>query len=564
MPSRSLWLSLGVLSACLALLVGCKKVQPTEKSNDGADPAPVAPVDTGATSGAVSSDYVLFAHLNAKAIREGAVFTDLKQAFAKEGATGLWDLIEAEESRDLGFRPTDLDSATICVTDVPPRELPRFVLILVSSKPFDKTATLRLGAKAKPDARGFYTLHDWHVHFPDDKTVAMFHPDLTQQYLDGYVKDRTGWPFTPGLTKATAGHTAFAILNVQKLPLQELRPKATDELGTLLAGRTVTLTADLKGKELSVSGRATFPDADTAGKAKDKVRRFVGMVADEVGTYAKLSPYRSQDMIALDAFKPIIKGAQAAIQDTKVEATGTDVTLAGGYKAGFDIAKLIADVMKQSREAGPRVSALNNLRQCALALNGYSDTNNGVLPISGSGPKGVPVKNATEKPLLSWRVAILPFIEQGALYKEFKLDEPWDSEHNKKLIAKMPKTYAPQKPGKLGYTHVQMVVGPRAMQPGASIRKISDGTSNTIALVEAAEPVIWTKPDDVMFPDKELPKDFRKKFGGLFPGGFNVALWDGSGRFIPDTMSDRTLALAIDPADGQKLPPEWADTAPQN
>jgi len=75
--------------------------------------------------------------------------------------------------------------------------------------------------------------------------------------------------------------------------------------------------------------------------------------------------------------------------------------------------------------------------------------------------------------------------------------------------------------------------------------------------VEAAEPVIWTRPADVMFPDKELPKDFRKKFGGLFPGGFTVALWDGSVGFVPDTVSDRTLSFALDPADGQVLGSDW-------
>ena len=60
-----------------------------------------------------------------------------------------------------------------------------------------------------------------------------------------------------------------------------------------------------------------------------------------------------------------------------------------------------------------------------------------------------------------------------------------------------------------------------------------------------------------MLPGKELPKDFRKKFGGQFPGGFNVLLWDGSVRFIPDTVSDRTLGLVLDPKDGNVIPSDW-------
>ena len=71
------------------------------------------------------------------------------------------------------------------------------------------------------------------------------------------------------------------------------------------------------------------------------------------------------------------------------------------------------------------------------------------------------VRSTDGTPLLSWRVAILPFIEQDALYKEFKLDEPWDSEHNKKLIAKMPKLYGPARgQAKEGETFYQRFSGP--------------------------------------------------------------------------------------------------------
>ena len=50
--------------------------------------------------------------------------------------------------------------------------------------------------------------------------------------------------------------------------------------------------------------------------------------------------------------------------------------------------------------------------------------------------------DGADKPLLSWRVAILPFLEQQPLYEQFHLDEPWDSPHNKTLIEQMPQVYA--------------------------------------------------------------------------------------------------------------------------
>jgi hypothetical protein len=81
--------------------------------------------------------------------------------------------------------------------------------------------------------------------------------------------------------------------------------------------------------------------------------------------------------------------------------------------------------------------------------------------------------------------------------------------------------------------------------------------SNTIAVAEAAEPVIWTKPDDIMLPGKDLPKDLKKKFGGLEPGGFFVMTWDGAVRFVRETISDQTLSAAINPRDGQVLGKDW-------
>jgi prepilin-type processing-associated H-X9-DG protein len=60
-----------------------------------------------------------------------------------------------------------------------------------------------------------------------------------------------------------------------------------------------------------------------------------------------------------------------------------------------------------------------------------------------------------------------------------------------------------------------------------------------------------------VMPGKEFPKDFRKKFGGQFPGGFNALMWDGSVRFIPDSVSDRTLAAALSFNGGEILGPDW-------
>ena len=204
----------------------------------------------------------------------------------------------------------------------------------------------------------------------------------------------------------------------------------------------------------------------------------------------------------------------------------------------------------RTTEAHRAVSS-NNLKQIALAMHNYHDAMNG-FPAAA-------ITDKNGKALLSWRVAILPYVEEAALYKQFKLDEPWDSNHNKTLIARMPKLYAPPmtgKPRKANTTYYQVFTGTDAMfskKAGRRIQTITDGTSNTAMVVEAGEPVIWSKPDDVEYDAKKaLPK-----LGGLFKEGFHVALGDGSTRFIGRKAKPAAIRALITPSGGEVL--SWDD-----
>lgn len=547
-----------LLLASLSALPACKKKKNAEPDNPNPAPPGMGPMPTPDASPAGSSDYLLFTHLNAKSIRDSDLFADIKQAVTKVGGPDTWNKVEGDAVKEIGFKPSDLDSVTVVIPEVPPRGEPKVIAILTSSKAIDKANAAELRGQ-KPDARGFYKAkrNDVLLHFPDDKTLVFLHPDLAQKYLEGYAKDRSAWPMTPELSKASGGHTLFVAANITKVPREVLNGPGAQQFQALAAAQAVTLTADLKGKDISLGARATFPDAAAAGKAKDTVQQFLGMASAAVEQFMN-----GKELASTSSLKPVVQAAHRTLKTAKLDVSGSDVTLAAIYKADFDIATAVAEAVQQVQVAAARMKAQNNLRQIGLALHNYESAN-GRLPIHAIGAKGMPLGNDKDKPLLSWRVAILPYIEQDELYKQFKLNEPWDSPNNKKLIEKMPNVFAPvAKPGKAGYTHLQMVVGPSAMQPGARLTSIIDGTSNTIAVVEAAEPVIWTKPDDVVVPGKDMPKDFKKKFGGQFPGGFNVAMWDGSVRFVPDSVSERTLWSAITPAGGEVLGPDWDGGAP--
>jgi hypothetical protein len=214
------------------------------------------------------------------------------------------------------------------------------------------------------------------------------------------------------------------------------------------------------------------------------------------------------------------------------------------------IDKVVTPAVSQVQQAAARARSANNLKQIALAMHNYHDTFKS-LPAPAS-------FDAQKKPLLSWRVHILPFIEHDALYREFKLDEPWDSEHNKKLIARMPAVYNSPLSKKLpaGKTVYLGAAGPDMIfegPKGMSLLKITDGTSNTIMVVEANDDhaVTWTKPDDFR-PDRKNPvgplvrKDMK---------GFHTAFADGSVRFMPPTI-DADLFWALLTATGGEVIPQ--------
>ncbi|HMF16061.1 MAG TPA: DUF1559 domain-containing protein [Gemmataceae bacterium] len=215
-------------------------------------------------------------------------------------------------------------------------------------------------------------------------------------------------------------------------------------------------------------------------------------------------------------------------------------------------AKIMVPLVAKVRNSAQRAQDANNLKQMALAMHNYLDVYK-TFPAQFSSDK-------QGKPLLSWRVHILPFVEQEQLYRQFKLDQPWDCEHNKKLIPMMPAIYKSpfQKNVAKGKTTYLVPVGKDTIFPGAkgiSIRDIPDGTSNTILVVEVNDEhaVTWTKPDDFK-TDAKKPMAILVRPGAK---GFNVAMADGSVRYVSRTISMETLRAAFTRNGGEVFGPDW-------
>jgi hypothetical protein len=185
------------------------------------------------------------------------------------------------------------------------------------------------------------------------------------------------------------------------------------------------------------------------------------------------------------------------------------------------------------------------------------------------------IRDPNGKPLYSWRVLLLPFLEAGDLYKRFNLDEPWDSPHNAALLSQMPKVYsapspAGQGPPSSGQTYYQVFTGPgTAFEEPYGLRlpaDFPDGTSMTILVVEAGTPVPWTKPADLTYQRNGPLPDL----GGVFRGegsrfnlfrrplrGTNVVTADGMVRFLLSSVSEASWRHAIVRNDDLLPGPDW-------
>lgn len=151
----------------------------------------------------------------------------------------------------------------------------------------------------------------------------------------------------------------------------------------------------------------------------------------------------------------------------------------------------------------------------------------------------------------SWRVAILPYLGQSSLYEQYRLDEPWDSEHNKQVMKSMPAVFrSPTEPADTTSSAYYAIVGDETMfEPngdGVRVEEITDGVSKTILLVKANREVPWTKPEDIPYSvNQPLPE-----FGGYFEGIISAAFADGSVRAISEGIDRRVLRSLIEKSDG--------------
>ena len=229
-----------------------------------------------------------------------------------------------------------------------------------------------------------------------------------------------------------------------------------------------------------------------------------------------------------------IGNSNGQLKGSGLAITGIVLSCVLSLFSGLILVGMTLPAIQQVREAARRVQGMNNLRMAILGQHNYLSAN-GAFPSDRDG--------------LSWRVHLLPFVEEAALYEQFHLDEPWDSEHNIQLLPQMPEIFRTLSSStetlEPGMTVYLRPVGNGAFPETGSetpveFRDFAGGASSTICLVEADadRAVPWTQPADYQFD----PADPHAGLGGLRIGGFNVAMGDGSTQFLSDDTESSTLA----------------------
>lgn len=476
------------------------------------------------------------------------------------------EVLAAVGERDLGINPADVDQIMVVaeVADGPPM----VAGVVRFAKPYQLNGLLpKLAANTTPgDLDGKPYLQaagpmEPSLFMPDERTLLIGMGPMIEKMVAN-AKQPTAGPLSKLLssTRTTNDATAVAVME----PVREM-------LGAMLAMAPVPPPLeDLKQLpeliqaakiELQVTGTprgsvvVLAPDEAKAQQLEALINKAIDFGREMSLQEVSKNMGESDDPVDQAMVQYMVRFNEYLFDMFRPQRNGTALSVTQGGERTIHVATtgtlvaLLLPAVQAAREAARRSMGSNNLKQIAVAMHNHHDAYKELPAQAITDPAG--------KPLLSWRVKLLPFVEEDGLYKEFHLDEPWDSPHNKALIARMPAVYArPGNDPSSGMTPYLAPVGEGTMWKVDKATKfvdMRDGTSNTIMVVEAEDKaaVPWTKPEDWQFD----PNDPLKGVGNSRPGGFQAVFADGSSRFISNTIDVETIKALLTMAGGERVPP---------
>ena len=458
----------------------------------------------------------------------------------------------------LGIDPADVDILVLAAR-FPERAMPTGALVIRTSKPIDTEAIpMELTGRRRVDELNgkpyWKTDQGMNWLFLNDKTVV-----IGLQSMIKAMASRKGTLDTPLKKHLAAGNAQSVNLVVALDPFRPMldqqlaqAPPLPDGLNELKSipddadavELRIDASEDLSGEFAihAIDGGAAVRMEETIERALSVGRKMMLEQVDEAATgdpVMEASAKYAQRMA--DRTMGMLRPKRDGIKLTLGAASGEQ----GHVVIIAMLVTLLLPAVQAAREAARRTQSLNNSKQIILGLLNHEAA---TLEFPAH------AIYADGKPTLSWRVAILPYLDEKELYDKFHLDEPWNSPHNKELIPLMPDVFRhPSSKAELGLTHYQGIQGENCFFTGdktaRKMGQITDGTSRSIALVAADEAVAWTKPDDFDFN----ARDPLKGLGGLHGGVevFEATYCDGSVRHISKDVDAEFMrsAATVDAGD---------------
>lgn len=376
---------------------------------------------------------------------------------------------------------------------------------------------------------------------PDDLTMIIGSEEVVQQAMLTGSKSLSPVTQTSAWKAATGGAAIFALDPVSMKPAwdsAQLNPmlKALSPLWESATSLTLGVTLDQK-TNLTLTGIAS--DEGQAEKVKTAMEGGVSMLTVLLNALRQ-NPDPALSKLASEDLMPMLAAHQLTL-------TGKEATL----KISSDTEKLASILvvpLTAAREAATVTQQKNNLKMIMLAMHNYHDVHKHFPPaVVIDQESGVP---------RSWRVELLPLLDQQKLYDQYKKNEPWDSAANMKVLAQMPVVFKDLRAkSETNNTAVTAAYGKNlAFEPGDKEGRIfpdfPDGLSNTIAVIGVQTEIPWTKPEDIEIDvtQNKLPALGTAEQGYLF--GF----CDGSVRRAPGNLDVGVLKIALTRNGGEIFP----------
>ncbi len=475
------------------------------------------------------------------------------------------EVVSAAGRKELGIEPADVERVLL-VVEAPVAGPPGVGVVVQFAKPY-RLDEIKVPGNARLEEsklEGRLYRQPQHpmglgMYMPDDRTLIVAQDGMLRGMLANHKAPKAGTLSQLASKTDMAGDLTALVV------VEGIRPMLNAQLAhaplppPLAPVKQLPNLIDAAKIQLSITGKTgasltVLAPSDAAAEELEGIVKQLMQFGQQMLLAQMMSEMGSSDdpveQAGAEYAQRIIRHMFEVFQPTR---EGNKLVLSQEAQAGNQVVvigvlvALLLPAVQAAREAARRMQSSNNLKQIGLAMHNYYDT------YKHFPSRATYAKDGT--PLLSWRVQLLPFLEQGELYKKFHLDEPWNSEHNRKLIDQMPPLYrsASAKPSS---SHASYLVpaGKGSIfegRDGTEFRSITDGTSNTILAIEVNDEtsVIWTKPDDFTY-NVEKP---LLGLGSAHPGGFQVVLADGSVHFISAAVDSELFLRMLMMADGQRV-----------